>query len=297
VTVNRDALLARPPGWLADWGVRAEARGCIAPGFGHALALRIIESVPLNPTAAYRLLHASSSVTGFVDLGPENRLEVFSPILREERRSAALDWTIDKISGQGYQLNVDLKPDFTVIGFERAWYAVRRKRGHLGYVIMPLSATRNIQGTVQEMPHPETNYFLFQEEPAFFRLFLKRDANGVVAIVTFAPTPEELDRRTAIVANDSGACERMQEICRTLPRSLGVNPYTAAIVNGREVNVPIGGTVSTAIQAAGVKNSSVLLPRLKVSRFFGNKLVPIIFDHNSEDILNIPLTGRERISW
>ena len=251
----------------------------------------------MNPTAAYRLLHASSSVTGFVDLGPENRLEVFSPILREERRSAALDWTIDKISGQGYQLNVDLKPDFTVIGFERAWYAVRRKRGHLGYVIMPLSATRNIQGTVQEMPHPETNYFLFQEEPAFFRLFLKRDANGVVAIVTFAPTPEELDRRTAIVANDSGACERMQEICRTLPRSLGVNPYTAAIVNGREVNVPIGGTVSTAIQAAGVKNSSVLLPRLKVSRFFGNKLVPIIFDHNSEDILNIPLTGRERISW
>ena len=83
VTVTRDRLLKQPPGWLSAWTAQAESQGCIAAGEGLKLAARIAESLPLDPRAAWRLLHADDRQTGYVDLGPETRLQVVSPILRE----------------------------------------------------------------------------------------------------------------------------------------------------------------------------------------------------------------------
>jgi hypothetical protein len=91
VTVDRDALLKqRQPGWLADWSMRAEAQGCVALGRGQELANLIVESTPLDSAAASRLLYAGF-MNGYVELGPENRLEVHSPILREGSRAETPD--------------------------------------------------------------------------------------------------------------------------------------------------------------------------------------------------------------
>jgi hypothetical protein len=55
-----------------------EAQGCVAPGGGPKLADEIAKSLPLNSNAAFRLLYASS-----LEVGPQVRLQVVSPILRE----------------------------------------------------------------------------------------------------------------------------------------------------------------------------------------------------------------------
>src|SRR5262245_62042260 len=60
VTVTREALLKQSPGWLSDWGLQAETHGCVASGAGQALANRIVQSLPLESAAGFRLLHADS---------------------------------------------------------------------------------------------------------------------------------------------------------------------------------------------------------------------------------------------
>lgn len=297
VTVNRDALLKQQAGWLADWGIRAEAQGCVASGSGQELATFIAESVPLDPTAAFRLLNANNVARGYVDLGPENRLEVHSPILRQGTSSAIPLFETSKASGTDSHIDVDLKLAPSVIGFETAWYAVRPNFGRAGCHFEPLSADRNIQGKVEQAPAPAINYFQFPPEAAFFRLLYKSDSNGVTAIVAFAASREELDRRTKIALADPAACETSPETCRILPRRVGVNPYLAVKVNGGEVAIPLGARVSAAIQAAGQKNPDSVLAQLKVLKPFGNKLVPVVFDARSREILNLQLTGGEQISW
>jgi hypothetical protein len=297
VTVNRDALLGQPPGWLSDWGIRAETQGCARSGSGQELANLIAESVPLDPATAFRLLNANSVLRGYVDLGPENRLQVHSPILRERTPTDAPLFETSKASGTDSQLDVDLKLAPSVIGFETAWYAIRPNIGRAGYHFEPLFADRNIQGKVEHAPTPATNYFGFPPEAAFFRLLYKSDSNGVTAIVTFGATREELDRRTKTVLADPAACEKAQETCLILPHRVGVNPYLAVNVNGAEVTVPLQANVSAAIQTTGVKNPDTVLPQLSVAKPFGNKLVPVVFDWHSREILTLQLTGGEQISW
>ena len=296
VTVTRDALLAQPPGWLSDWGVRAEAQGCVATGQGQELAERIVESLPLDPAAAFRLLHPSTVASGYVDLGPETRLQVFSPILRDGATTQTPAVETAQVSGAGAQLDVQLKMSPNVIGFETAWYALEPNPGRPGCHIVPLSADRSIQGAVEHLPAPATNYFQLPPDAAFFRLLYKSDANGVTAIVAFAATRGELGLRAQAAANPA-ACEKLQAGCRALPRNVGVNPFLVVKVNGAEVVVPVGARLSAAIQAAGVKNPGTLLPGLRVMRPFGGKPTPIVFDPQSRDILDLPLTGTEQISW
>src|ERR1700733_1181885 len=54
VSVARDVLLQQPPGWLGRWAAEVENEGCMAPGMGLDFAMRVLESVPLDPAAAYR---------------------------------------------------------------------------------------------------------------------------------------------------------------------------------------------------------------------------------------------------
>jgi hypothetical protein len=295
--VNRDALLGEQPGWLSDWGMRAESQGCIASGSGPELASLVAESVPLDPAAASRLLNANHAVRGYVDLGPENRLQVHSPILSAGTPADAPLFETCKASGADSHIDVDLKLAPSVIGFETAWYAIRPNIGRAGYRFEPLSADRNIQGKVEHVPTPAIDYFQFPPEAAFFRLLYKSDSNGITAIVTFGASRGELDRRTKAVLADPAVCEGAAAFCRALPHNAGVNPYLAVNVNGTEVAVPLGANVSAAIQAAGVKNPDTVLRQLSVAKPFGNKAVPVVFDRQSSEILKLPLAGGERISW
>jgi hypothetical protein len=60
ITISRAALAQKPAAWAAIWAGEAEDRGCIAPGEARKLAAAIVESVPLDPETAFRLLHANN---------------------------------------------------------------------------------------------------------------------------------------------------------------------------------------------------------------------------------------------
>jgi hypothetical protein len=299
VTVDRGALLnQREPGWLAGWSIRAEAAGCIPAGRGAELAEWIVESTPMDTAAATRLLYPGVISGGYVELGPWSRLEVHSPILREGTPVDAPVIDAMKVTGHGYNIDVDSSLAPSVIGFETAWYGVERNAGGIGYHFAPLSAERNIQGAVAHAPAPAVNYFQFPAEARFFRLFHKSEDNDVLAFVIAGSAPEDLERRTKAVGNGAATCAAASGMCLALPRRVGVNPFVAVRVNGREVRVPVpGANVAAAIRAAGVANPDSVTPRLLVRKRFGGRLAPVRFDANSRDILGLPLAGGEQLSW
>jgi len=69
------------------------------------------------------------------------------------------------------------------------------------------------------------------------------------------------------------------------------------MVNGREVTLPVGASVRSAIQAGGEKDPPRVLAQLSVRRLYRGKLVPVEFDRTSQEILGLILFGGEEISW
>src|SRR5262249_29491302 len=101
VTVSREAMLKQPAGWLSDWGLQAETQGCVASGAGQALANRIVQSLPLDSAAGFRLLHADTIRAGFVRLDAENRIEVRSPVFANGALEEEPSLDIAKVTSGG----------------------------------------------------------------------------------------------------------------------------------------------------------------------------------------------------
>jgi hypothetical protein len=292
VTVTRDPLLKQPPGWLSAWTAQAEFRGCIAAGEGLKLAARIVESLPLEPRAAWRLLHADDRQTGYVDLGPETRLQVTSPILREGTSLDAPILDDSNLTVEGNRMTLTLKSTPNLLGYETAWYTIRPKAGQIGFAIAPLSAEKHIQGKVEPVASPATNYLKFGPQAAYYRLFYKADQGEVVEVVLAAPTRAELDRQTQAFNSGPALCAHVPtQACVVLPRRVALNPFLAITVNGSETTVPVGSTVRAAIHLERVP------PELKVYKLYAGKPVPVEFDPASSEILGLVLNGGEKISW
>jgi hypothetical protein len=299
VTVTRGPLLKQPPGWLSVWTAQGEAQGCIAAGEGLKLAARIVESLPLDPRAAWRLLHADDRQTGYVDLGPETRLQVVSPILREGAPPDAPILDASGLTGEGNKLSLTLTSTPNLVGYETAWYAIQPRTGRIGFAIAPLSAERHIQGKVEPAASPATNYLEFAPQAAYYRLFYKSDQGEVVEVVLAAPTRAELDRQTEAFNSGPTPCAGVPtQTCVIIPRRVALNPFLAITVNGSESRVPVGSTVRAAIQAAiGARNVERPPLGLKVYKRYAGRPVPVEFDRASPGILGLVLNGGEKISW
>ena len=292
VTVTRDPLLKQPPGWLSAFAAQAESQGCIAAGEGLKLAARIVESLPLDPRAAWRLLHADDLQTGYVDLGPETRLQVVSPILREGPAPDSPILDASNVTGERNRLTLDLKSTPDLVGYETAWYAVQPKAGQIGFAIAPLSAEKHIQGKVEPAAAPATNYLKFGPQAAYYRLFYKADKGDVVEVVLAAPTRAELDRQTQAFNSGPALCAQVpSQACVVIPKRVALNPFLVIAVNGSETTVPMGSTLRVAAHLDRVP------PELKVYKLYAGRAVPVEFDRSSPEILGLVLNGGEKISW
>jgi hypothetical protein len=253
----------------------------------------------MDPRAAWRLLHANDRQTGYVDLGPETRLQVVSPILREGAPPDASIVDTSSLTGEGNSLTLTLKSTPNLVGYETAWYALQQKAGQIGFAITPLSAEKHIQGKVEPAIAPTTNYLKFGPQAAYYRLFYKADRGEVVEVVLAAPTRAELDRQTQVFNSDPALCAQVPtQACVVIPKSVALNPFLAITVNGSDATVPVGSTVRVAIQAAtGARNVERLPPELKVYKLYAGKPVRVEFDRASPEILGLVLNGGEKISW
>jgi hypothetical protein len=295
VTVTRDMLLAKPKGWLTSWTAGIESQGCIAPGEGSALAVRIAEAFPLDPALAFRLLHANDRESGQVDIAPPVRLQVVSPIFRDGVES---DAPIFDTSGDGATLNVTLKSSDNLIGYETAWYAAQPGTDGTGFIIAPLSAERHLKDATEHSAQPATNYLQFPPDAAFYRLFYKSGQTDFTALVVAAPTRAELDRRIGILSGSGASCGQLQgEMCVAIPRRVAINPMIPVTVNGAELMVAWGASLAEAIRNAGERQPEAVLPKLAISRLYNGRPAPVDFDRSSPSVLRLILTGGEVISW
>ena len=73
VTVKPVMLRAEPAGWLENWALSLEKRGCIPVGDSALLAAQVAEIVPLEPRVALALLHLPER--DYIDLSAGSRLK------------------------------------------------------------------------------------------------------------------------------------------------------------------------------------------------------------------------------
>jgi hypothetical protein len=293
VTVRRDMLVKQPPGWLTSWTSEIEAQGCLAPGEGPKLADRVAESVPLEPNAAFRLLHSS-----VVDIDPKARIQVVSPILRDGSAPDAPLLEPAETSGNGNSLTVTAKSTANLIGYETAWYQARSKANRIGFTIAPLSAELRIGDETERRRQPATNYFQFPADAAFYRLLQKAKQTEFTALVIGARTRAELEQRVKTLEAGTASCEKLNgELCITIPKLVAVNQLLAVNVNGSDVLVRWGANLAEAIRQGGERRPDAVLPDLKIYKLYNGRPAPVEFDRASPAVLNLILTGGEILSW
>lgn len=294
LTVDRAELTARPNGWLAGWTSELETTGCLTAGAGQELSERIVESVPLDPRTAFRLLQ-SSDPTSEVDLGSNVRLQVVSPIGTSVKPE---DPIVDIKANSNYSLSVDVKSSADLKGYETAWYALQPKPSAIGFDIVPLYADRTIGGSTERVSRPETIYFRFPSTAAFYRLIYKANQTDFTAIVIAAPTRPELDRRTHLLEAGPVSCATLSnDSCLEIPRRVAINPMLSVMVNAKETYITPGTDVGGAIRTAGARDPQASVSTLIVSRLYNGKPTPVDFDRSSNAILRLTLKGGESISW
>jgi hypothetical protein len=259
LAVNGDALARQAPGWLADWARRAEESGCVSP----ALPEAVLDATPLKLPLRYQLLHPNHARSGYIDLGEGSRLQAIASSAPAE----ALRTTSVGAAPGGLEVTVEMPAGTTV---KTTWYAVRESG------IEPLDAARanNPFGGVHGR---------------YWRLVYKADQTSVIVA---ANSRGELEADTAALLAGAGLCTH----CVAVPRSMGVNPYQAVMVNGGEVRVALGATLQRVIEAAGKKPAEVMTT-LAISKRFAGKMVPVEFTHTKPDVLGLVMEGDEVIRW
>lgn len=300
VTVRAKPLLAHPAGWLSTWSTSLEKKGCIETGQGIVLASRIAELLPADPRAASTLLHPGAAIAGYVDVGPEHRLKVVGPILREGAQPGASALGSPETSVSGGKATIEMRASKDFVGYETAWFAIQPVAGKPGARIAFLSADDNIDGKQSRAGKPRLDYFQFAPDAAFYRLFyLTRisRADHDIAVLA-APTKVDLEERTASFAADPAICTTTAHgWCVLIPRESAVVPHLLVTAGGTEIPVVAGGTVRDALKAAGVAQPASVVATLRVQRRFAGKLSPVVVERNREEILDLPLSGGEDLRW
>lgn len=291
LTVTREALLQQSTGWLSEWTAGLESQGCIAPGAGPKLADQIAAALPLDMNQAIHLLYSDQ-----LDITPQMRLQVLSPILKE---GATLNDPIltSVESGNGNSITAGVKSTDNLLGYETAIYAVQPKADGIGVSIAALYANRHIGDKTERRPEGAVNYFRFHGDASFYRVFYEAQQTEYAALVIAAPTRAELERRTKILETGAASCEKLKnESCIAVPKQVAINGLVPITVNGSEAWVNWGTNVGGVIRA-GNRNPRLVLQTLTIHKIYQGKLVSVDFDHADAAILNLVLTGGEAISW
>jgi hypothetical protein len=201
-------------------------------------------------------------------------------------------------SGRGNSLTVGIKSSPDLLGYETASYAVRTKPNGIGLSIVPLYADRHIGDGTERRPEPATNYFQFQPDAAFYRVFYEAQQTEYAAIIIAARTRAELERRTKILGTGTASCDKLNnELCVAVPKQVAINGLVPVTVNGSQTFVTWGTNIGGAIRAAGERQANLLLPKLAVYKIYNGKPVGVEFDHASPAIFNLIVSGGEVISW
>jgi hypothetical protein len=306
IIVTREALASATPEELRSWTASLEMTGCIGSGASFALMAALIDSLPLQLSRRSSLRGEGLSVRGVTDLTSVNSVKIVSPVFRpgSPAGATAIEPATVSLGDHPGAINVDLKANPDLTGYEIAWYDIQPRSDGPGFHIVPRAAEIHIGDRVEKETAPRVNRLAVAPDARWFRYFLmtrsSTNRNDYNVVVLSAPTASELEARTHAFETDAGAY--LQSSAKTsyaaMTPQFGVNPYIRVKVKHAETDLELGATVRTAIEQSAGKGSAVAaLAQLTVRKPYKGKLSTVEWDRTKQDILNLPLEGGEEITW
>ncbi len=294
IVVTRDTIAETTAAELFSWTLALEKAGCLAPNMAFQTAENIVDALPLTLAKRAQLLQ------GRGDLKPVNSLRVVSPVLKPGESGPLADVQSVSQGANPGSLDVSVKTNPAVIGYEIDWYDFFPQDGGPGYRISPRDAEIHVNGNVAHAAAPTTDRFYFGPAARWYELYMmtKVSENDFDFVVFSARTSDELNNSVAAFQKDAAAFLKTADPATytVLPHGSGINAYIRVKVNGVWLDLPKGNTVRQAVSQAG-NAPSPLLPRLKIRKLHDGKLYPVEFDRATDQVLSLPLEGGEEIDW
>lgn len=259
--------------------------------------------VPLKPTDAETYASEQYDMykqSGFITLKPQMQLRIVAPI----RKDGSKDEPVAMASSAGQGEAITARAPKSLIGYQTAIYTVVGRRGSVdGSVSLRLDGI-SIQpiGKHSEAGIVQTDYLASVDKPRFLRLYFQlRHAPADHSQVLLAGDSQgELNEASGqFEQNPDAYCaaQHPRARCIIFPPQVAVNAEILVYVHKKPVHVPLSATVSDALIAAGVKNPKAIANRLTIERVWDSHTVDVNFNPDTTTILNLPLTGGDRIGF
>jgi hypothetical protein len=294
ITVTRAAIEATAPAELFAWTIELEKQGCLPPNQAFQAAGKIIDALPLPLTKRFQLTQ------GRTDLTPGNSLRVVAPVLTPgaAANTPVIDPGGESVApGANGSIDVTLKTNPAVIGYEIDWYDFTPQEGGPGYRLTPRTAEVHIGDRVEHPDTPTISRFQFGAAARWYELYMmtKVSSNDFDFVVFSAKTSEDLANSVASFQSDAAKFLATSDphSYTVLPHGSGINAYTRVKVHGAMVDLPKGSSVRQAIG----QDPAPLLPHLKVQKLHNGKLYPVVWPPGTNQILSLVLEGGEEIDW
>ncbi len=294
VVVTRDAITATSATELFAWTLALEKQGCIPPNQAFGLAENIVDALPLELIKRQQLLQ------GRGDLKSVNSLRVVAPVLKPGASGSLAEITSVSQGASPASVEIGVKANPAVIGYEIDWYDFAAQEVGPGYRIVPRDAEIHVNGNVQHSTTPSTNRFDFGSGARWYELYMmtKVSSNDFDFVVFSARTLDELQASVAAFQRDATVFLRdaNPSSYTVLPHGSGINAYIRVRINGTFVDLPKGNTLRQAITQASADPQAVA-PKLKIRKLHDGKLYSVEWDRARDQILSLPLDGGEEIEW
>ena len=302
VWIHRSTLPAGSPGWLARWADTLNDNGCLPRSQASLFARRVMESFPIEVSHTYSVAFGKSTTSRFIDFHPGQSLKAVRPVFRkgaETDQSAIASAGPPRANATG-GLKIEARASPDLIGFEESWYAIQAMPD--GLLHMTHDRTRFFQdGEATRVDVPDGSALDVVPASRYIRMvFLTRVASSHDHDVLFlvASTRRELEARYRAIQEDPNACIAPDNRgwCRVGPRELALNLYVMVTLNGVEMPVAPGTSMSQLLKGPMGGRVNETPQDLQVWRPYGNGLAKIEFDRSSPAVMSLPLLGGERIS-
>lgn len=259
--------------------------------------------VPLKPTDAETYASEQYDMykqSGFITLKPQMQLRIVAPI----RKDASKDTPISTANSAGQGGTITAHAPKNLMGYETAIYTVVGRRGSVeGSVSLRLDGI-SIQpiGKHSEAGLVQTDYLAVVNKPRFLRLYfqLRHAPADHAQVLLVGDSQGELNEASGeFEQNPDAYCaaEHPHARCIVFPPQVAVNAEILVYVHKKPVHVPLSATVSDALIAAGVKDPKAVADDLTIQRIWDSHTVDVNYNPDGTAILNLPLTGGDRIGF
>ena len=258
-----------------------QSNGCLSPMESEGIRRAIVENLPLPPVIAYFLQLGSYDVTGYIDLTPDFRMQVTSPIYPPGTEASVA----------------------ALLGYETANYTFVRE-GIEGRMRLRLASASEVPIGGEEFAEQTLhNELPFSKSPGYFRLLFMAEegaSNHITRAILLSASdqnklPQAVPHRGVSPDEFCAAVSVTKVNCTVFPKNFGVSPELRIRVNQKDAFLRVGGTVQEVLNLWTPDASPP--GSLRILRPFHARLIPIKFDGASGDILKLVLLPGDQITF